>query len=82
MAMREILRIKKNLLIVEEEAKVVRRIFDLTIQRYSKMEICRILNEEKVPTPYQAISKRLNWKINEKSSRGMQWVNDSIRKIS
>ena len=72
---------KKNLLIVEEEAKVVRRIFDLTIQRYSKMEICRILNEEKVPTPYQAISKRLNWKINEKSSRGMQWVNDSIRKI-
>ena len=24
---------------------------------------------------------RVNWKINEKSSRGMQWVNDSIRKI-
>ena len=36
---------KKELVIVEDEAEVIRRVFELTNQRYSKMEICRLFNE-------------------------------------
>ena len=31
---------KKELVIVEDEAEVIRRVFELTNQRYSKIEIC------------------------------------------
>ena len=37
---------KKKLVILEDEAEVVCRVFDLTNQRYFKMEICRVFNEE------------------------------------
>ena len=40
-----ILEIKK-LVILEDEAEVVCRVFELTNQRYFKMEICRLFNEE------------------------------------
>ena len=46
---------KKELVIVEDEAEVIRRVFELTNQRYSKMEICRLFNEEGVLTPLQSI---------------------------
>ena len=41
-----ILEIKKKLVILEDEAEVVCRVFELTNQRYFKMEICRLFNEE------------------------------------
>ena len=40
-----ILEIKK-LVILEDEAEVVCRVFELTNQRYFMMEICRLFNEE------------------------------------
>lgn len=49
---------KKELLIVEEEAEIIRRVFELTNQRYSKMDICRLFNEEGVLTPLQSMSRR------------------------
>ena len=45
-------------MIVEDEAEVIRRVFELTNQRYSKMEICKLFNEEGVLTPLQSMSRR------------------------
>lgn len=72
---------KKELLIVEEEAEVIRRVYDLTINRYSKMQICKILNTEKVPTPLQSMSKRQKVDKRKAASKNLQWTPDMIRKI-
>ena len=49
---------KKELVSVEEDVEVIRRVFELTNQRYSKMEICKLFNEEGVLTPLQSMSRR------------------------
>lgn len=72
---------KKELLIVEDEADVIRRVYDLTINRYSKMQICQILNAEKVPTPLQSMSKRQKMDKRKAISKNLQWTPDMIRKI-
>ena len=72
---------KKELLIVEEEAGIIRRVFELTNQRYSKMDICRLFNEEGVPTPLQSMSRRQKSDSKKAASRGLQWTSDMIRKI-
>ena len=72
---------KKELLIVEDEAEVIHRIFELTNQRYSKMDICRLFNEEGVLTPLQSMSRRQKSDSKKASSKGLQWTNDMIRKI-
>ncbi len=53
---------KKELVIVEDEAEVIRRVFELTNQRYSKIEICRLFNEDKSGFP-------LLWNTPSESSR-------------
>lgn len=55
---------KSELLIVEEEAEVVRRVFELTLQRLSKTEICKLFNEEGVKTPLQYMKERQ--KVNQR----------------
>lgn len=72
---------KKELLIEEEEAKVIRRVFELTNQRYSKKEICRLFNEEGILTPLQSMSRRQKSDNKKASSRGLQWTSDMVRKI-
>ncbi len=72
---------KKELVIVEDEAEVIRRVFELTNQRYSKMEICRLFNEEGVLTPLQSMSRRQKSDSKKAASRGLQWTRDMIRKI-
>ena len=72
---------RKELLIVEDEAEVIRRVFELTNQRYSKTEICRLFNEEGIPTPLQSMSKRQKSDNKKASTRGLQWTGDTIRKI-
>jgi DNA invertase Pin-like site-specific DNA recombinase len=72
---------KKELLIVEEEAAIIRRVFDLTNQRYSKMEICHVFNEEGIPTPLQSMSKRQKVDNRKAASKNLQWTVDMIRKI-
>ena len=68
-------------LIVEEEAAIIRRVFELTNQRYSKMEICKLFNEEGVLTPLQSMSRRQKSDSKKAASRGLQWTSDMIRKI-
>ena len=68
-------------MIVEDEAEVIRRVFELTNQRYSKMEICRLFNEEGVLTPLQSMSRRQKSDSKKAASRGLQWTSDMIRKI-
>ena len=72
---------KKELLIVEEEAETIRRVFELTNQRYSKLDICRLFNEESVLTPLQSMSRRQKSDSKKASSRGLQWTSDMVRKI-
>ncbi len=72
---------KRELMIVEDEAEVIRRVFELTNQRYSKMEICRLFNEEGVLTPLQSMSRRQKSDSKKAASRGLQWTSDMIRKI-
>jgi len=52
----------KKVVIVEEEARVVKQIFDLFVYRkYSKNKIANILKEERVATPgYSAVGKSRN----------------------
>lgn len=72
---------KSELLIVEDEAEVVRRVFNLTLQRHSKTEICRLFNEENVKTPLQYMKERQ--KVNQKQidSGKLLWTSDMVRKI-
>lgn len=72
---------KEELLIVEEEAVVIRRVFELTLQRYSKTEICKLFNEENVKTPLQYMKERQ--KVNQKQidSGKLLWTSDMVRKI-
>ena len=72
---------KKKLLIVEEEAEIIRRVFELTNQRYSKLDICRLFNEEGVLTPLQSMSRRQKSDSKKASSRCLQWTSDMVRKI-
>lgn len=72
---------KKELMIVEEEAEIIRRVFELTNQRYSKMEICRLFNEEGVLTPLQSMSRRQKSDSRKAASSRLQWTSDMIRKI-
>ena len=73
-----ILEIKK-LVILEDEAEVVCRVFELTNQRYFKMEICRLFNEEGgVLTPVQSMSRRQKSDSKKAASRGLQWTSDMI----
>lgn len=54
----------KKMIINEDEAKVVRRIFEEYADGISSIQICEILNMEKIPTPY--IRKIEEWKQNRK----------------
>lgn len=50
--------IKKGKIIIDEEAAIiVRRIFQMTKEGYKKSEIARILNEEEIPTPSEHLMK-------------------------
>ena len=66
---------------MEEEAEIIRRVFELTNQRYSKLDICRLFNEEGVLTPLQSMSRRQKSDSKKASSRGLQWTSDMVRKI-
>ncbi len=70
---------RSDLLIVEEEAAVVRRIYELASERYRRVEICRILNKEGIPTPSQSMRKR---GVNvAKQSCGTQWTEWMVVRI-
>ena len=63
---------KHKLIINEECAKIVRRIFDMFLTGLSVLQICYILTEEQVPTPSQMM------KMDRQNSR---WYKEVIRRI-
>lgn len=72
---------RKKLVVDEEAAAVVRRIFEMAYQGKNAVQIAVILNEEKVPTPY--IYKRLkgcDHKFNVVGNRNY-WLNTTILTI-
>lgn len=72
---------KQELMIVEEEAAVIRRVFDLTLQRYSKEDICQLFNDEQLPTPLEMMQKRQKVDVSKIQSGHLIWTVDMIRKI-
>lgn len=66
---------KNHLIINEDTAPIVRRIFDLYLQGKGTPKICKILNEEKIPSP----SKYLKTKRYEKCSH--KWTKGAIYRL-
>ena len=48
----------KKFIIVEDEAELINRIFNLYISRYGYRNIANLLDKESVPTPSMMIKKR------------------------
>lgn len=81
----------KRMIIDQEEAKTVQRIFDLYISGYSAIQICDLLNSENVITPMmknaiQAQEKRVNNGKEEKEYKyhdfsTMVWQKATLTKI-
>lgn len=72
---------RSELLIVEEEAEIIRRVFSLTLARYSKTDICRLFNEEGIKTPLQQMHSRQKGNPKYVESKNLAWTSDMIRKI-
>lgn len=59
----------KNIIIEDEEAKIVREIFNDYVKGKSSVQICEKLNAKKIPTAYQIKLKRSSSK---RKSKGLQ----------
>lgn len=76
---------KNHLIIDAEAAKVVRRIFDMFLNGYTASLICRILTEEKIPTPavykkQQGLTYKYKQKYNYCEEYGL-WAETTVRRI-
>lgn len=70
-----------ELLIVQEEAEVIRHIFELSLSGRNMTEICRVLNDEKILTPleYKNLRKKQNRK--ELQQERKYWQQGTVRTI-
>lgn len=69
---------KHKLVIDEEAANNVRRIFAMAVDDYSCMEIAKIFNEEKMPSPMEYFRKASGKAPNKAK---IFWSNNIVRKI-
>lgn len=72
---------RKELLIVPEEAKVIRHIFELSLSGQNLTQICRILNEEKVLTPLEYKNQRKKQNRKELQREHRFWQPGTVRAI-
>lgn len=72
---------RKELLIVPEEANVVRHIFELSIAGQNLTQICRILNDEKIPTPLEYKNQRKKQSRKELQQEHKYWQPGTVRAI-
>lgn len=72
---------RKELLIVPEEAEVIRHIFELSLSGQSLTQICQILNDEKVPTPLEYINQRKKQNRKELQQEHKYWQPQTVRTI-
>lgn len=72
---------KNTLVIVDDEAAVIRRIFQMALEKMNRRQIADKLNEDGILTPIEFMSKRQ--KVNRKHlEKGrLYWHSDTIRKI-
>lgn len=72
---------RKELLIVPEEAKIIRHIFELSIAGQNLTQICRILNDEKIPTPLEYKNQRKKQSRKELQQEHKYWQPATVRAI-
>lgn len=73
---------RHKLVIDEEAAAVVRKIFQYWLEGYGARAICRLLEEEGIPTPtaYKA-GKGLNYKTPHSGTDSGKWAGTTVRRI-
>ena len=71
---------RHSLLIAEDEAEVVKRIFALTLEGYTSVEIARLFNETGVRTPVEFKIEKGNLKRVPKGEKFL-WLNSTICQI-
>jgi hypothetical protein len=70
---------ERTMVVDEEPGAVVKRIFMLYKAGRRSCEICGILNEEKIPTPYQYINRNRPDKLAKKPY--LKWTGDVLKRI-
>lgn len=70
-----------ELWVIPQEAKVVRRIFELSLSGRNLMQICRMLNDEKVLTPLEYKNLRKKQRRKELLQERKYWQPGTVRAI-
>jgi site-specific DNA recombinase len=75
-------RVNKKLVIDEEEAKVIEKIFSLCLSGYGTTRISNVLNQLKIPTRYNKVVKK-TIKVSgiQKEGSSFKWVGGTIYSI-
>ncbi len=72
---------RNELLVVPEEAEVIRHIFELSLSGQNLTQICRTLNDEKVPTPLEYRNQRKKQNRRELQQEHKYWQQGTVRSI-
>ncbi len=72
---------KKKIVIDEEPAAIVRRIFNYAVEGKSVGEIAKILNADKTFTPIKYRRENVFKKENDKEYNGKGWTNETVKRI-
>lgn len=72
---------RNELLIVPEEAEVIRHIFDLSLSGQNLTQICKALNDEKILTPLEYKNQRKKQNRKELQQEHKYWQPGTIRAI-
>lgn len=76
--------VKKQFIIVEDYAEIIRKIFQLYLDGYGYRRIADLLNTQHVPTPSMAIRETLNVdevRVKLFTNSSNQWSDNSVRDI-
>lgn len=72
---------RNRLRIVPEEADIIRRIFELSLEGRNLTQICRVLNDEKTPTPLEYKNRRKHQNRKELQQEHTYWQPGTVRAI-
>ncbi len=70
-----------ELLVVQEEADVIRHIFELSSSGKNLTQICRVLNDEKILTPLEYKNRRKKQNRKELQQKRKYWQQGTVRNI-
>lgn len=72
---------RNELRIVPEEAEVIRHIFELSLAGQNLTQVCRTLNDEKIPTPLEYKNRRKKQNRKELQQEHKYWQPGTVRTI-